>query len=442
MPLANELWKRRAERLHSRFVEASQRHPKLYYVAARADVTYMWYGLLPGWDSELVDCERLSEVCCEDLWGWIEGEFSVRFGDAPIDQDPHRLRIHGDEWIGRFADSSHREDDSHVYDGIHLFQILGKEAASLLSEERLALSSDGRWPGYPDAIWLEELYSCCKSDEELFDPGESEWEDLGPVDMLWLRWNVFTSSAKAIELLIEEKTRLAETCIVATISYLLFQSFFDQWDVFYRLEGMTREEVGKLVTYLRETSHKRDDRCGGFVEVAFEQDLIEEKEIAKLLSFRKSWEEFRCDLDTLNDEDVGKFQEWLRYLYGLAVGSEKQLIELRARQEPREREKPRWDSECRELWFREKLCKRFRQPAPNQTRLLGAFEESGWPPRMDDPIPPAGNLDQRQRLADTVRGLNKNGVIQFELDGTTEGVIWKPAPENDSDRAPGLDTSS
>lgn len=88
--------------------------------------------------------------------------------------------------------------------------------------------------------------------------------------------------------------------------------------------------------------------------------------------------------------------------------------------------KPSWDSERRELLFRGVVCKRFRQPAPNQCRVLDAFEESGWPPCIDDPIPPSADVDRRQRLADTVRQLNKNnGMIQFEMAGTTEGVIWK-----------------
>ncbi len=100
--------------------------------------------------------------------------------------------------------------------------------------------------------------------------------------------------------------------------------------------------------------------------------------------------------------------------------------------------KPRWDTEHRELSFGGKLCKKFRQPAENQTRLLDAFEESGWPTSIDDPIPPSRSGDQRQRLADTVRGLNKNsnGMIRFELDGTGESVIWKPKPENDDGDAP------
>ncbi len=87
--------------------------------------------------------------------------------------------------------------------------------------------------------------------------------------------------------------------------------------------------------------------------------------------------------------------------------------------------KPRWDADRGELSFNGRACKRYRQPAKNQRRLLDAFEECGWPPRIDDPIPPDAKVDRRDRLADTVRALNKGcKLIRFELDGTTEGVIW------------------
>ena len=95
--------------------------------------------------------------------------------------------------------------------------------------------------------------------------------------------------------------------------------------------------------------------------------------------------------------------------------------------------KPRWDRERREFWFGDRLCKTFRQPAPNQTRILDAFEECGWPPRIDDPLPPRRDSDRRQRLADAAKGLNNNGVVRFELDGTTEGVLWKPVAQEPED---------
>jgi hypothetical protein len=86
---------------------------------------------------------------------------------------------------------------------------------------------------------------------------------------------------------------------------------------------------------------------------------------------------------------------------------------------------PHWDPQRRELRYRGTLCKQYRQSAVNQTRILDAFQEAGWPNRIDDPIPPQRGSDHRQRVADAVRGLNhQNDCVRFELDGTREGILW------------------
>ena len=73
--------------------------------------------------------------------------------------------------------------------------------------------------------------------------------------------------------------------------------------------------------------------------------------------------------------------------------------------------------------------KHFKLPAPNQEAILMAFEEEGWVPRIDDPIPPADDQDAKQRLRDTIKSLNrnqKNRLIRFSGDGHGEGVLWEP----------------
>src|SRR5437588_10076377 len=48
---------------------------------------------------------------------------------------------------------------------------------------------------------------------------------------------------------------------------------------------------------------------------------------------------------------------------------------------------PFWDAETRQLWLKGKLVKEFRQPAPNQTKLLDVFQEQGWAQsHIDDPL--------------------------------------------------------
>ena len=76
-----------------------------------------------------------------------------------------------------------------------------------------------------------------------------------------------------------------------------------------------------------------------------------------------------------------------------------------------------------------KLVKTLIQPAPNLAVILDTFQELGWPPKIDDPIPPAGfSGSASQRLADAVRGLNSGQeTIKFEKDG--DGVTWQLAGE-------------
>jgi hypothetical protein len=74
------------------------------------------------------------------------------------------------------------------------------------------------------------------------------------------------------------------------------------------------------------------------------------------------------------------------------------------------REKPRWDAERRELWWRGKCVKRLRDDAANQGRVLEVFQEQGWVERIEDPLPRDENVDTKARLRETLKGLNRTGV--------------------------------
>ena len=83
------------------------------------------------------------------------------------------------------------------------------------------------------------------------------------------------------------------------------------------------------------------------------------------------------------------------------------------------------------------LCRADRQAfsraARNQEIILGAFEEEGWPYRIDDPLPPSGNVEPKRRLHDTIKWLNRDHeaqVLAFIGDGTGEGVRWKSLVSN------------
>lgn len=89
---------------------------------------------------------------------------------------------------------------------------------------------------------------------------------------------------------------------------------------------------------------------------------------------------------------------------------------------------PSWHAPRRELWVGDVLVKRFRVPALSQERILAAFQEEGWPERIDDPLPPVANLEPKRRLHTAIHSLNRNQkhpLIHFCGDGSGTGVMWE-----------------
>ena len=89
---------------------------------------------------------------------------------------------------------------------------------------------------------------------------------------------------------------------------------------------------------------------------------------------------------------------------------------------------PCWDHEYRVLRVGRRTVKRYRRPSPNQELVLAAFQEEGWPRRIDDPLPPRGEQHPKCRLHDTIKWLNRRHeyrLIRFLGDGTGEGVCWE-----------------
>ncbi len=89
---------------------------------------------------------------------------------------------------------------------------------------------------------------------------------------------------------------------------------------------------------------------------------------------------------------------------------------------------PKWNVEHRELQVNEVVVKRFRVPAPNQELILSSFQEEGWPDRIDDPLPPAADIDPKRRLHSAINSLNRNqktSLVRFHGDGNGSGVYWE-----------------
>ena len=89
---------------------------------------------------------------------------------------------------------------------------------------------------------------------------------------------------------------------------------------------------------------------------------------------------------------------------------------------------PNWHRDRRELRIGHLVVKQFKVHAPNQETILAAFEEEGWPFRIDDPLPPHADQDSKRRLHDTINKLNrhqKQSLIHFRGDGTGRGICWE-----------------
>jgi hypothetical protein len=96
---------------------------------------------------------------------------------------------------------------------------------------------------------------------------------------------------------------------------------------------------------------------------------------------------------------------------------------------------PSWDPDRQQLRVGGRIVKEFKVPAANQEAILAAFQEEGWVPRIDDPLPPNPNQDSKRRLHDTINSLNrhqKHSLLRFLGDGKGEGVRWEFANEVDS----------
>jgi len=91
---------------------------------------------------------------------------------------------------------------------------------------------------------------------------------------------------------------------------------------------------------------------------------------------------------------------------------------------------PVWDAARRELRLGQVVLKRFRQPAKNQEAILAAFQEDGWPIRIDSPIRNGNDANAPERVHNAVKRLNRQirRFIRFESDGNGEGVMWALDP--------------
>ena len=96
--------------------------------------------------------------------------------------------------------------------------------------------------------------------------------------------------------------------------------------------------------------------------------------------------------------------------------------------------KPEWDRERLQLTFNGELLMQLTLRARNLLCILDIFQEEGWPPRIDDPIPSTKRGNVKHRLRAAIERLNKNLLfpsIRFSGDGSGESICWKLGNGND-----------
>lgn len=103
----------------------------------------------------------------------------------------------------------------------------------------------------------------------------------------------------------------------------------------------------------------------------------------------------------------------------IGVARHRQLIALGETAAPR----PRWNAANGELHYGEVLVRTVSRQAKSLGKILGAFEEEGWPPRIANPLPSREDLSKS--LRDAVRNLNKKvTVIKFFAHDRGRAVMW------------------
>jgi hypothetical protein len=98
---------------------------------------------------------------------------------------------------------------------------------------------------------------------------------------------------------------------------------------------------------------------------------------------------------------------------------------------------PKWDRDRRELRVGLIVVKQFKLPSAGQEAILTAFEETSWPPRIDDPVSLRDGSMRNGRLQETIRLLNKNqkrSLVRFAGDSNGQCVCWEFCDESAAPR--------
>ncbi len=82
----------------------------------------------------------------------------------------------------------------------------------------------------------------------------------------------------------------------------------------------------------------------------------------------------------------------------------------------------------RELSLAGKVLRQFHRKAENQIAILEAFQEAGWPERIESPFRSPMPYDPKHRTSDAVGELNEHQNSewgQFSVERGTQAVLWE-----------------
>jgi hypothetical protein len=90
---------------------------------------------------------------------------------------------------------------------------------------------------------------------------------------------------------------------------------------------------------------------------------------------------------------------------------------------------PFYDIGRHKLWLGDVLVKEFKQLAPEQEKILKAFQRRGWPARIVNPLTRRpGDAAAKIHLGEVLKRLNRcqeQALIRFHGDGTGRGITWE-----------------
>lgn len=185
-----------------------------------------------------------------------------------------------------------------------------------------------------------------------------------------------------------------------------------------RRRGASREDIRWLVIsgFAR---HRREVTLAGDNERTFRELAITECPARSVLMLTEKGARFLlCVLPVDGVETKSS---------GLLPNERKNGVALSSTSRDKSPKSPVWDGALRELRVGEQVVKRFRVPAPNQEMILRVFEEEQWPNCIDDPLPPRGDVQSKERLVSTIKSLNRcqiKKLITFHGNGNGRQVYW------------------